>query len=369
MWGAALFFLSIQIYRFLVLSIRGKGLTLMVFFLEALLVVILILVVVGGIRFRRLQKRLEQTEKKLVEADERFQLVSYTTSDVIWEWNLLTGTVWRNQGIQLLFGHRGEQARTDMDWWEQHLHPDDREKVVNSMQQAIKRGDEFWSKEYRFQRADGTYAYVFDRSYILHNKHGEPIRMLGSIMDISTRIHSEKVLRQEAAIDPLTGLFNRRYMEETLDQEIRRAVLNNQTVGIMLLDIDNFKQVNDQEGHSSGDRLLRDVATFLLKHVRGNDTVCRYGGDEFILILPTASIEFSRHRAEELCQKVRTLDTNFRRPVSISIGVAIFPDHGDNLQTVFEAADKALYAAKQAGRSQVCLAGERPSGQTAASGT
>ncbi|MBN1304863.1 MAG: sensor domain-containing diguanylate cyclase [Anaerolineales bacterium] len=331
------------------------------FFLVVSLVAVSVMTVILIVRNRRLQENLHQKEKALLEANERFQLVSYTTSDVIWEWDLLTNQVWRNQGIQLLFGHRGEQPRTDMEWWKEHLHPDDREKVFNSMQTAIKRGDEFWSKEYRFQRADGTYAYVFDRSYIIHNGYGEPVKMLGSIMDISTRIHSEKVLRQEAVIDPLTGLFNRRYLEEALDQEIRRAVLNDQTVGILMLDIDNFKQVNDMQGHAIGDRLLRDVAAFLLKNVRGTDIVCRYGGDEFILILPTASMEFSRQRGETLRQGISELDfstyCNLNRPLTLSIGVAVFPEHGDNLQAAFEAADSALYGAKQSGRNRVCVAG------------
>ena len=339
---------------------RGKGFALIIFVLATLLAAVSVLAIVMTVRYRSMRERILQKEKELLEANERFQLVSYTTSDVIWEWDLLSNVVWRNQGIQLLFGHRGEQARSDMDWWEDKIHPDDREKVITSMQTAIKRGDEFWSKEYRFQRADGTFAYVFDRSYIIHNEHGEPVKMLGSVMDISSRIHSEKVLRQEAVIDPLTGLFNRRYLEEVLDQEIRRAIMSDQTVGILMLDIDNFKQVNDQQGHSVGDRLLRDVAAYLLRHVRGNDIVCRYGGDEFILILPTATMKFSRQRGEALCQGIAELDVGnygkLSQPLSLSIGVAVFPEHGDTLQGVFEAADTALYAAKQSGRSRVCMA-------------
>jgi diguanylate cyclase (GGDEF)-like protein/PAS domain S-box-containing protein len=319
-----------------------------------------VLTVLISLLRERDRDEIKRQGQALREAEERFHLISFATSDVVWEWDLSTGQVWRNQGIQRLFGYRDSQVEANMDWWRERIHPEDRVKANTSMDTAIQRGDQFWSKEYRLRRADGTYAHVFDRSYILRNERGQAVRLVGAVMDISSRVQSEEVLLQEAVHDPLTGLYNRRYMENVLDQEIRRAKWNHQPVSIILLDIDHFKQVNDTLGHSAGDELLRDLAAFLLKHVRDTDTVCRYGGDEFILILPTASLEIAQLRGDEICRGVPTLDT---RPygslpfsLSVSVGVAVFPEHGDTSQSLFDAADEALYVSKKAGRNRVSVA-------------
>ncbi len=179
-------------------------------------------------------------------------------------------------------------------------------------------------------------------------------------MDISARNQAEEVLRQEAVHDPLTGLFNRRYMEEMLEGEMRRAQRNRQPISIIMLDIDHFKQVNDTFGHAAGDAMLHKLGGFLLEHVRGNDIACRYGGDEFVLILPNAPLDVARQRAEMLCAGARDLSVDLYGqalgPLNLSLGVAMFPHHGSTRETIMQAADAALYSAKQAGRNQVFVA-------------
>ncbi len=115
---------------------------------------------------RRDRRKIDRQGMSLREAGERFYLVSYATSDVVWDWDLSTGQVWRNQGIQRLFGYQADQIGLEMDWWAVRIHPADREKVTEGLRAAIAGVEKFWSKEYRFQRVDGTYADVFDRAYI-----------------------------------------------------------------------------------------------------------------------------------------------------------------------------------------------------------
>ena len=170
----------------------------------------------------------------------------------------------------------------------------------------------------------------------------------------------QKTLRDQAIRDPLTGLFNRRYMEEMLERELLRANRRGSPVGIIMMDIDHFKQFNDRFGHEAGDTLLSLLGNFLRARVRGEDVVCRYGGDEISLILPDSSLDNTEARAEELLEGIRSLRIEHRRrplgPVTVSIGVAEFPEHGNSVDDVLRASDLALYQAKAEGRDRVTAA-------------
>jgi diguanylate cyclase (GGDEF)-like protein/PAS domain S-box-containing protein len=176
-----------------------------------------------------------------------------------------------------------------------------------------------------------------------------------------------ETLRNQSIRDALTGLFNRRYVEESLEREILRAHRSNSTIGILLLDTDHFKRYNDTFGHEAGDAILREVGLLLKKQVRGEDIPCRYGGEEFLLIMPEAPIEIARQRAEQFREAVRDLKVNFHGQVlgtiTISVGVAMYPQHGGDAESVLESADKALYEAKESGRNRVVLATSRAEGK------
>jgi len=169
-------------------------------------------------------------------------------------------------------------------------------------------------------------------------------------------------LMQQAIRDPLTGLFNRRYMEETMEREIFRVMRKEAPLGIIMLDVDSFKHHNDSWGHEAGDMLLQAVGSFLRSNIRREDIACRYGGDEFVLILPEAPLEVTCLRAEKLRQEVQRLQVNYRgQPLgslTISLGVAAFPNHGDRVELVIKAADAALYRAKEEGRNRVVTAND-----------
>jgi len=170
-----------------------------------------------------------------------------------------------------------------------------------------------------------------------------------------------ETLRNQSIRDALTGLYNRRYMEETLDRELRRAERKERTLGLIVVDVDHFKHYNDALGHEAGDTLLRGLSDFFQTQVRREDVVCRFGGEEFTLILPEASLEIAKTRAEQLRDRVRQIRVEHRglplETVTLSLGVAVYPQHGANAEELFRAADAALYRAKAGGRDRVEIAG------------
>jgi diguanylate cyclase (GGDEF)-like protein len=171
-------------------------------------------------------------------------------------------------------------------------------------------------------------------------------------------------LHHLAIRDPLTGLYNRRYLEESLDREIQRAKRKDSSLGVLMLDIDYFKKFNDAHGHEPGDLLLKMLGAFLKTSIRVDDTPCRYGGEEFTLILPEITLENACLRAETIRQGAALLQVNYQGtlldPVTFSIGVAIFPQDGATGEALLRRADKALYLAKELGRNRVMTARDLP---------
>ncbi len=169
-----------------------------------------------------------------------------------------------------------------------------------------------------------------------------------------------ETLRSQAIRDPLTGLFNRRYMEETLERELRRAERRQSPLGIIMFDLDHFKKFNDTFGHPAGDVVLREIGALLQTRVRVEDIACRYGGEEFLIILPEASLEDTLKRAEQLREGIKQLHVEYHDQalgaVTVSLGVAVFPDHGSTTEVIVRGADAALYRAKREGRDRVVVA-------------
>jgi diguanylate cyclase (GGDEF)-like protein/PAS domain S-box-containing protein len=164
-------------------------------------------------------------------------------------------------------------------------------------------------------------------------------------------------LKNQSICDPLTGLFNRRYMEESLEREFSRANRNKSSVAIVMMDLDNFKRFNDTFGHQGGDTLLRTLGDLLKRSTRGQDIACRYGGEEFALVLTDSNLAGALHRTEVLRQQVKQLSVEYAGQllgaVTVSMGVALFPDHGKTIGDVLRASDQALYCAKREGRDRV----------------
>lgn len=173
-------------------------------------------------------------------------------------------------------------------------------------------------------------------------------------------------LRQQAIHDPLTGLFNRRYLDETLSRELQMAQRRNVPLCVVMLDIDGFKKLNDSFGHSFGDLILRQFGQILHKHLRESDISCRYGGDEFVLILPDASIADTQERMEQFrtLLKKELQQIHFGEQaldmITISVGIANLPEHGVTENDLLRAADEAMYSSKQAGYDRIVVYQMKP---------
>ena len=210
-----------------------------------------------------------------------------------------------------------------------------------------------------------------DASSLTESKQQIAIAMADSIGLALANLKLRIFLREQSIRDPLTGLFNRRYLEETLEREFHRALRLQRPVGVIMLDLDHFKRFNDTYGHEAGDILLRKLGSFLKQHLRGGDITCRYGGEEFALVLPEVSLENVRLRAEELREGIKHLNVEYNDKVlatlSMSLGIAMFPEHGATSQSVLNAADGALYEAKRKSRDRIVVASPNPADASAVS--
>ena len=185
-----------------------------------------------------------------------------------------------------------------------------------------------------------------------------PLQELIELTSISIAgLNLRSRLEHQSIRDSLTGLFNRHFMEIALEREIRRSARQGSPVAILMFDIDHFKQFNDTFGHEAGDTVLRELGEALLQSVRNEDILCRFGGEEFVAIMPDASLESALERAEGLRRMVSEMKVRHRGEslceITMSIGVSVYPQHADSVEEIMRAADRALYEAKHQGRNRV----------------
>jgi diguanylate cyclase (GGDEF)-like protein len=178
-----------------------------------------------------------------------------------------------------------------------------------------------------------------------------------------SNIKLRETLRLQSIIDPLTELYNRRYMDETLRRELIRSERSGKPLSIIVLDLDHFKRTNDTYGHDGGDAVLKRVAQVLLANVRECDVVCRFGGEEMVILLPDCAVELAAERAGIVRGQIEALQVSHGGQTvhtTASFGAAGYPDHGVDATALFQAADRALYQAKHNGRNRVVIANASP---------
>jgi diguanylate cyclase (GGDEF)-like protein/PAS domain S-box-containing protein len=207
----------------------------------------------------------------------------------------------------------------------------------------------------RMQTFADQIATVFANSRLVDELQKANARLSAQLSEIQAL---ENELREQAIRDPLTGLFNRRYLQVTLDREIARVKRTNQPVGIIIMDIDHFKLINDSYGHKAGDLILEALGELFKTNIRREDIACRYGGEEFVVVMPGASLKTAEERAEIIHSQIAALRVHYENwniHVTVSVGVAAYPLHGTTGEDVLIRADRALYHAKQEGRDRVIV--------------
>ncbi|WP_372965777.1 diguanylate cyclase [Marinobacter sp.] len=233
-----------------------------------------------------------------------------------------------------------------------------RGEVAREISGTAQTGAHF-SVEYPITRKDGRKVWVWARGCGLKEDDGSTV-LEGIVLDISDRKKLEQELEKMATRDSLTGLLNRRELNRVLEEELVRAQRYQRPLAILWIDFDHFKNINDNWGHAAGDLVLCSVSRILESSVRSVDSVGRFGGEEFVVVLPEMGEKEALETAERLRKKVRhkpvQLESGHKVPVTVSIGVSVYPIHGTSLGTLSAAADKAMYQAKKQGRDCVAIA-------------
>lgn len=238
-------------------------------------------------------------------------------------------------------------------------------QVYAEMWRTIKAGGE-WRGEFQNKKKNGEVYWEAATIAPIWDEHGAITHFLAVKEDITERKRAEaelhdlqNQLREQAIRDPLTHLFNRRYLNETLPPEIARAVRHHTPLGIVMLDLDHFKQINDTLGHLTGDVVIESVGRLIQAQLRESDMVCRYGGEEILCVLPDTTQDDVLRRVEQLRAQIAQTMVDPAHPdlrITGSFGIAMFPAHGTNVTEILKAADAALYRAKQDGRNCVRIA-------------
>jgi diguanylate cyclase (GGDEF)-like protein/PAS domain S-box-containing protein len=258
------------------------------------------------------------------------------------------------------------------------IHAEDRDAARTRVQMLL-RGEVLPPRAYRLLKHDGGQFWGEVASAVIHDGIGGVEGLLTVIRDINERKFLEEALnrtnsslmaqiqetnrlqeqlREQAVRDPLTGLYNRRYLDATLERELSRAKRNGHTLSLAILDIDHFKRINDNFGHQAGDEVLKSLGAMLRASVRSGDIACRWGGEEFMLVMPHMPVDTARQRTEQwrnaFANIAFALGENATN-ITLSVGIAVFPDHGKDAVTLIQCADIALYQAKSDGRNRVVV--------------
>ena len=296
------------------------------------------------LRATRTMEALAASQTKLVEAQ---RIAGLTT----WEWDIEKGRVsWTDAAFHEL-GLAEKESSIDVFW--NLVHPDDRQVVRLAFIAALKAQKAF-NHDYRVLLPNGAIKHFHGQSQTQYGADGQAIYMIGSAQDITERKRMEDEVRKLALYDSLTGLPNRVLFREELDRALLRAQRNASLIGVLFLDLDNFKRVNDSLGHENGDRLLREIATRIRQCARGDEVVARFGGDEFTVF--TGPLK----NADEVSKVAQRIVNALAEPIqleaqelyaSTSIGISIFPTDACDAGDLIKNADTAMYAAKGVGRN------------------
>jgi len=337
--------------------------------------VVVVVLIRLNLRLSREVNERRQIQDELRNSEQRFRTLVESAPLAMMTWDrqhLVTG--WNRQA-QELFGW-SESEVLGRDFLTFMIPEGASAQVGKIVEQAIERGIESHSVNSNLTR-DGRTIDVEWHNTIVPGIDGRPDSVLSLAQDVTERLRSQATLeevnvklkqrlddihelqaqlREQVMRDPLTGMYNRRYLDDALPGEISRAIREQAPLALMMMDIDHFKRVNDTHGHQTGDEVLRMLAEILRNEARRSDVACRYGGEEFVLLLPKMNLESARARAERWRQMFAEMDVTgeggkFR--CTLSVGIAVFPDHGNSAEDLLRNGDRALYLAKALGRNRV----------------
>jgi diguanylate cyclase (GGDEF)-like protein/PAS domain S-box-containing protein len=295
----------------------------------------------------------KRADEALRLSEDRLQCAVRGSGAGIWDWNVTEDRYYLSPRLKQILGYADAELPDNREETLRRIHPEDRPRVDEALRRHFSERTPY-ELEFRLQRKDGSYLWCRSVGQAVWDAEGKVLRFSGSTVDIDAQKRAEEKLAHLAHHDTLTGLPNRNLLRDRLPQVLSRARRNRQDVGMMFIDLDRFKVINDTLGHTVGDMLLVEVGRRLTHCTRGSDTVARLGGDEFAVLLPDLP---DARTAGMVAQKI--LDT-LAKPmqldghevyVNASIGITLFPEDGEGEDILIRNADMAMYSAKERGRA------------------
>jgi diguanylate cyclase (GGDEF)-like protein/PAS domain S-box-containing protein len=291
----------------------------------------------------------------LRDSEQRWQFALEGARDGVWDWNLVTNEVYFSRQWKAMLGHEEHEIPHALAEWDKRVHPDDKARAYADIEKHLKGETPYYQNEHRLRCKDGTYKWILDRGMIVaRDPDGKPTRLIGTHTDITGRKQAEETIRELSLVDELTGLRNRRGFFVLGESQLSLARRLGRSVVLYFADVDGLKRINDELGHSQGDRALVDVAGILREVFRETDLVARLGGDEFVVLaleIPDVDTSATLDRFErQLDQFTRTAQRPYR--VAVSIGVAQHgPESTETLTELLDRADAGMYQIKQQHRA------------------
>ena len=305
---------------------------------------------------------------KVKKNESLWKLALESAGDGVWEWDIQNNQARFSNSYQELFGFDVDEINANIQNWYDRVHPDDLASKKAAVNHHLMGKLEKYIHEHRIICKDNSVKWVLSRGMVVaRDKAGNPLRMVGTHVDITERKRNEHKHSNLAHLDALTNLPNRKLFNDRLKLALANAKRTKKMLAVLFIDLDLFKEINDQHGHKVGDMVLKKTAQRLLSCVRETDTVARLGGDEFVILISNIESELDVHKitdkllesAVKPIEIVKSNDTSQiidlklkNLQVSASIGVAIYPQHGTNEKTLITNADSAMYLAKKTGKNQ-----------------
>ena len=306
---------------------------------------------------------LVRAETNVAGERQRLELILEGTRLGTWDWDMAAGSCTVDKRWAAISGHTLDEVAPDaLQHWLAMTHPDDLAELREVLQRHFDDELAYYDVEYRLKHRKGHWVWVHDRAKVIEwSPDGQPARMAGTTEDITRRRTSETAVREDVLLDPLTRLGNRRMLDARLDELTSAARVDGAEFGIVMIDIDHFKAINDNLGHLRGDAALKALAACIHAAIRPTDVAVRHAGDEFCVLLPDSERGGVALVADRLLEHVRraaiAADTQ-ASSLTVSIGAAHSGEVGRvDEQSVFRLADDRLYAAKRAGRDRVATSG------------
>ena len=287
---------------------------------------------------------------------ERHNIIMNQTNDIIFEWNIAEDNLTVSANWEKKFGYSPivSSIKNNVNMGI-HVHPED-QKIFCDLKQRLSEKTSYFEEACRISQQGGVYIWCRIRITILYDNERNPIRMIGVIIDIDREKKISEELTNRAERDLLTGLYNKETTRVLIEEELENQPES--VSALMVLDLDNFKQVNDELGHFCGDKVLAEVASKLSSQFRTSDIIGRIGGDEFAVFLSNIpNHEFARKKGEGIIQTMQGVETDREHNIglSCSVGISLAPAHGICFDELYRKADKALYTAKNQGKSCSCI--------------